>query len=129
MEHVEFSGRFGGRATRFFWHTASTAVMRFRGRPNLALRVTASTAFAHVDAAHPSEDSMFNIKYAGLFIYFGIALVALFNAATAIKTRSWTGFGRDLQGYPALIAGGVFLLVGVTALVQLGRLVQVAFTG
>lgn len=54
------------------------------------------------------------------FVLFAIALVGLFNGATALKTHAWSGFGYDLQGTSANRAGWLFLIIGTASLILIG---------
>ena len=58
----------------------------------------------------------YNYSMMAPFVLFAIALVGLFNGATALKTHAWSGFGRELQGRSAIRAGWLFITIGAASL-------------
>ncbi len=65
----------------------------------------------------------YNYSFMGPFVLFAIALMSLFNGATALKTHVWSGFGRELQGRSADRAGWIFVAIGVASLGMIGIIV------
>ncbi len=62
----------------------------------------------------------YNFSMVVPFVLFGVALVGLFNGATALKTHTWSGFGRELHGSSADRAGWLFVAIGVASLIGIG---------
>ncbi|NKB88081.1 MAG: hypothetical protein GKS06_07675 [Acidobacteria bacterium] len=70
---------------------------------------------------------MWNFTYGGYFVLFGVALIAFFNGATALKIGHWTFWDHEFHGRDARVAGWILVLIGAGALVWLASLVRFAF--